>query len=221
MSTGRLHGGFSRAVRVFLAAVKAWNVVKFDIDHPRATRAPHEWRFTVNEQLILEDIFAYLKGHLTTDLNLEKKLLKHSKRSWDRKTIRTTPWLPKEITYANMMGYKGPLDDPAMSMRDMSMVSIAKSAMETPENREGASTLTHSAESSGMLGVSACTSLTVSTEASHSREATTDAGLRVPSVPEAMELDVPGVSLADKVEISVDSMECQLNAPSRETRMRF
>jgi hypothetical protein len=93
--------------------------------------------------------------------------------------------------------------------------------METPENREGASTLTHSAESSGMLGVSACTSLTVSTEASHLREATKDTRLRVPSVPEAMELDVPGVSLADKVEISVDSMECQLNAPSRETRMRF
>jgi hypothetical protein len=33
-STRRLHGGFSGAIHVFLAAVKAWNVVKFDIDHP-------------------------------------------------------------------------------------------------------------------------------------------------------------------------------------------
>jgi hypothetical protein len=158
----------------------------------------------VNEQWILEVIFEYLKGHLTTDLKAEKGVVKRSKPYWASKVTRTTPWQPREITYANMMGYKGLLDDPAISMWDMSMVSILKRPNESTVSKQGASVHRDSAELSGMFGVSAHTHLTILTEAGHSREATSDAGFRAPGVPEAMQLDTTAVSLADKVGISVD-----------------
>jgi hypothetical protein len=159
-SSQRLYSGHTGALRVFLAAVKLWTVVKLDIDHPNLPRAPHEWRFGLNEKAILSEIFEYLKSHLAEDVRTFQDSLERQKLAWGNSTIRNTPWQPKRIFYANMLGHVGPLDDDSLSTIVVDTLSLAQANKPTP--MQEALGVPKSVDPSGMYSISSLTHLTIS-----------------------------------------------------------
>jgi hypothetical protein len=64
-TTGLPYGGYGGALQVFLAALKMWSEVTFNVSNPRVLQKLNKWKFTFNEQLILTEIFDLLKMKLT------------------------------------------------------------------------------------------------------------------------------------------------------------
>jgi hypothetical protein len=117
-TTGLPYGGYGGALRVFLAALKMWSEVTFDVSNPRLLRKSNEWKFTFNEQSILTEIFDLLKTKLTPATSNKSILRQVKRRAKMAETLRTHPWQPKKIKYMNMLGYSGPLKEDTLSRMD-------------------------------------------------------------------------------------------------------
>jgi hypothetical protein len=193
-SSKRLYGGYAGALRVFLAAVKLWTVVKLDIDHPNVPRASHEWRFGLNEKAILTEIFEYLKSHLAEDVRTLKSSLERQNPAWSRSTIRNTPWQPKRIFYANMLGHSGPLDDDSLSMLDIN--SSPPAQVNKPILTREALGDPKSVDLSGMVFELSLTHLTISIGAEPSYDMSP---ARVQHEPAAMELSSTADAYTEQV----------------------